>query len=398
MTRFLFVVPPLVGHTNPLVGVAGELARRGHEVAWAGYGDQIRRLAGADARVFETEMPDAGTTRGPKLIGPAAFQFLWEKFFSPLAALMAPGVEAAVEEFAPDVVVSDQHAVAGALVAERRGIPYVTSVTTSAELTDPLSSMPKVEAWLQGMFKTLREEFGNPEHTTDPRYSPHGIVAFTGRALLGDTPLPGGDIRLVGPAIAPRAAQSDFPFAELDPARRKVLVTLGTANIDASERFLGVALEALDGLGESVQGIVADPGGLLAGRPEGIPSNVIVREYVPQLDLLPHLDAVVCHGGHNTVCESLWHGVPLVLAPIRDDQPIVAGQVVDAGAGVRVRFNRVDAPRLAKAIESVLDPSGGHKAAAEAASGSFRTAGGVEAAADHLDDIAARTANIQAAG
>lgn len=52
MTRFLFVVPPLVGHTNPLVGVADELTRRGHRVAWAGYPDQIRRLAGEDTEVF----------------------------------------------------------------------------------------------------------------------------------------------------------------------------------------------------------------------------------------------------------------------------------------------------------------------------------------------------------
>ena len=36
VTRFLLVVPPLVGHINPLIGVADELARRGHEVAWAG--------------------------------------------------------------------------------------------------------------------------------------------------------------------------------------------------------------------------------------------------------------------------------------------------------------------------------------------------------------------------
>ena len=43
----------------------------------------------------------------------------------------------------------------------------------------------------------------------------------------------------------------------------------------------------------------------------------------------------VTHGGHNTVCEALAHGLPLVVAPIRDDQPTVAAQVVQAGAGVR---------------------------------------------------------------
>lgn len=389
MTRFLFVVPPLVGHINPLLGVADELTRRGHRVAWTGHPDQIHRLAGADAVVFETRMPDVGLKRSPKLTGPAAFRFLWEEFFAPLAGLMAPGVDSAVEAFGPDVIVSDQHAVAGALVAERRGIPYVTSVTTSAELTDPLSSMPKVDAWLKGLFRSLREEFGDPAESVDPRYSPHGIIAFTSRALLGDVPLPNDRVQLVGPAIAPRATRSDFPYGELDPDRRKVLVTLGTANVDAGARFLGEAVTALDALRETVQGIVVDPGGLLAELPGGVPEGVIVREYVPQLDLLAHLDAVVCHGGHNTVCESLWNGVPLVLAPIRDDQPIVAGQVVDAGAGVRVRFNRVDAVRLGAAIESVLDASGGHRAAAEAIGRSFRAAGGVLAAADQLDRTAA---------
>jgi zeaxanthin glucosyltransferase len=401
VTRFLFVVPPLVGHTNPLLGVAAELTRRGHRVAWAGHGDQIRRLAGADTEVHETSMPDSTLRRPPALTGPAAFRFLWEDFFAPLAGLMAPGVDAAIREFGPDVVVADQHAVAGALSAERHGIPYVTSVTTSAELTDPLSSMPKVDAWLKGIFASLREEFGDVRRSDDPRFSPHGIIAFTGRALLGNAPLPWDGVHLVGPAIAPRAPQCDFPYGELDPARRKVLVTLGTANADAGGRFLGEAVAALEALRETVQGIVVDPGGLLAERQErqgGPEPGLLVREYVPQLELLPHLDAVVCHGGHNTVCESLWHGVPLVLAPIRDDQPIVSGQVVDAGAGVRVRFNRVDAARLASAIGTVLDPEGGHRAAAERIGGSFREAGGARAAADHLDRIAARPSNYQAAG
>ena len=109
---------------------------------------------------------------------------------------------------------------------------------------------------------------------------------------------------------------------------------------------------------------------------------------MPQLDLLPHLDAVVCHGGHNTVCESLWHGVPLVLAPIRDDQPIVAGQVVDSGAGVRVRFNRATEAHLTTAVERVLTDES-FRAAAMRISRSFQAAGGSTAAADHLERLRA---------
>ena len=62
----------------------------------------------------------------------------------------------------------------------------------------------------------------------------------------------------------------------------------------------------------SVYEVVAPDGMLDITAP-----NVLVRPSVPQLELLPHLDAVVCHAGHNTVCEALAHGVPLVVAPIR---------------------------------------------------------------------------------
>lgn len=210
MTRFLLVVPPLVGHTNPLAAVAGELLARGHEVAWAGYGEQIRALAGPRAEVFECAMPDSGLSRPPGLAGPAAFQHLWEKFFVPLGDLMAPGVDAAIDAFRPDAVFTDQHAVAGALVAERRGIVHVTSATTSAELVDPLAELPKVGAWLDDLLGGLRARVGDPSASGDPRFSPHGVIAFTGRELVGDKPLPSEHVHLVGPAVAPRAGVRTF--------------------------------------------------------------------------------------------------------------------------------------------------------------------------------------------
>ena len=73
-----------------------------------------------------------------------------------------------------------------------------------------------------------------------------------------------------------------------------------------------------------MQAIIVGPPDLLPDPP----GNVLVVPSVPMLALLPRLDAVISHGGMNTVCETLAHGVPLVLAPIRHDQPVVASQVV----------------------------------------------------------------------
>lgn len=379
MARFLFVVPPLVGHVNPAAGVAAELTARGHEVAWAGHDELLWHLVGPDALVFACAVPPA-PERPAGLKGPAALRFLWQDFLVPLADAMAPGVGAALDAFEPHVVVADQQALAGGLLAEARGLPWVTSATTSAELADPLAGMPKVADWVTGLLADLRGRIAGGRGSADPRFSPHGVLAFTTRELLGAVTL-SPRVRLIGPALGSRPSTTDFPWEWLDPLRPTVLVSLGTANTEAGAGFLTAAAAAF--AGTSTRAVVVDPGGVL----DTVPPNVLVCPRVPQLPLLSRVDAVLCHAGHNTVCEALWHGLPLVVAPIRDDQPIVAAQVVAAGAGVRLRFGRADADRIAAAVEEVLtEPS--YRRAAETVAASFHAAGGGAAAAGHLEQLA----------
>jgi UDP:flavonoid glycosyltransferase YjiC (YdhE family) len=75
-----------------------------------------------------------------------------------------------------------------------------------------------------------------------------------------------------------------------------------------------------------------------------------------------------------------------VVAPIRDDQPVVAGQVEDAGAGVRVRFGRVTVQKLASAVDSVLDEPR-YRVGAQRIRTAFRSAGGARAAALRLGEL-----------
>ncbi|MGP3926280.1 glycosyltransferase [Streptomyces sp. 8N616] len=398
MSRFLFVVPPLVGHINPTIGVGAELAARGHQVAWAGMPEFVGQLAGGGAVVFRCagqRLGEGGAVRPPDVRGPGALKFLWERFLVPLAEEMAPGVHAAVEAFRPDVLVADQQTVAGGLIAERLGVPWATSATTSAEFTGALDGMPKIDAWLSGLLHELRGRIGDPDATADPRFSPHLVLAFTTEELAGRASRAGERIRYVGPSIAARPVAPGFPWEWLDPARPTVLTTLGTANADAGARFLAECREAGRSRADRLQMMIVDPAGSLgtpsctSAGPED--KDILVLPSVPQLPLLERVGAVVCHAGHNTVCEALWHGVPLVVAPIRDDQPVVAAQVVDAGAGIRVRFGRVRAPQLGEALDTVLHEPG-HRTAAERVGASFRAAGGAAAAATHLEQLAVEVA------
>jgi zeaxanthin glucosyltransferase len=386
VSRFLFVVPPLVGHINPTVGVAARLMDAGHDVGWVGPTAGLARLAGPYAAFYPSGQPLPEweiAARPPQLRGFASLKFLWEEFLVPLADGMVPTVDAAVEEFAPDVLLVDQQALAGALVAERRGLPWATSASTSAELISPLSGMPKLEAWLDDLLAGLRARHGDPTASHDLRFSPHLVLAFSTAELVGPV---AGNIQFVGPSINSRPDDTPFPWEELDE-RPVVLVTLGTANTDAGGPFLANAVEALTGLSDRVRGVVVDPTGTLSAK-----GDVLVVSRVPQLALLPRCAAVVCHGGHNTVCEALSNGVPLVVAPIRDDQPIVAQQVVDAGAGVRVRFGRTGAELLRSSIAATVEQSSGYADGARRIQRSFATAGGAVAAMSGLLELSAAAA------
>jgi UDP:flavonoid glycosyltransferase YjiC (YdhE family) len=381
--RFLFVVPPLHGHTNPTLAVGRALAARRHHVAWTGYPDPLRSLLPPDAEmisVFDSmpsEIVNAVSEKSLGLRGASALKFLWEDFQLPLARAMIDGVEKAVDLFKPDVLIVDQQALAGAIVAQRRKLAWATSATTSAELTQPFTALPRVGEWVDGLLRELQRELGAPEGSGDPRFSEHLVVVFTTPELVGQDRSFPEHYAFVGPSLTARPETIPFDWDWLD-ARPRVLISLGTLNAEVGGHFFAAALEAFaDGRRQAI----------LVASPEDVgptPAHVLVQARVPQLELLKHVDAVVCHGGHNTVCETLAHGLPLVVAPIRDDQPVIAEQVARSGAGLRVRFGRLRADALAGAVSRVLEePS--FRSAAQRIQGSFRSAGGAERAAERLE-------------
>ena len=380
MARFLFVVPPLIGHINPTISVARELELLGHDVAWVGHAHPVKARVPDGGRFFELPelMKDdeysAYYARSHGLRGASALKFLWEDFLVPLARAMVAGVERAVDEFHPDAMIVDHQAIAGAMVARQRDLLWATSATTSASIMDPFAELPRVHEWKEKLLQTLMGQVG-VAMTSDVDLSPHLVIAFSTRALCGaDHPFP-GHYHFVGPSITARSETAYFPWRDLDDNRPKVLISLGTLNGEAGARFYREVLEALGD--QNVQMILVAKKELL---PPAIPDNALIRGYVPQLALLPYIDAVVSHGGHNTVAESLAHGIPLVVAPIKDDQPIVAQQVVDAGAGIRVKFGRVRAPALRDAVSRVLHDDSFRRAAARICA-SFDQAGGAPRAA-----------------
>lgn len=379
MSRFLFVVPPLAGHAYPAAAVTTALRERGHDVSWVGSEAGLRPFLGPHVDVHPTGMR---AYRSQADVGVAAVKSLWERFAVPFARNMLPAVDQVVQDYRPDVVVADGLALAGPIVAQRHGLPWAT-LTGTLELSQSLALLPEVDAWIMRQRAAVWAAAGMPGQ--ELRFSPYLVIGFVSRSLMTEVTLP-GHVALVGPALADRPGAPDFPWDWLDPARRQVLVTVGTLAGDLaahSASFYSRVMKALDPLSDQLQVIMVTAPGVIDDRP----GHVLAAERVPLLALMPRLDAVVCHGGLNTVCESLAAGVPLVVAPIRWDQPFNATQVVGSGAGIRVNFGRVSPDHLRVAVQAVLDDPVYRGAAARIAD-TFAEAGGRHRAADLLERLA----------
>jgi MGT family glycosyltransferase len=383
--RILFVVPPMTGHINPTVAVGAELAARGHDVAWAGHPAVLPPLLPLGAQIFPVTADAPGgppmrpADHGRPPVGPGALKFVWESLVMPLGHAMLPGVTEAIARFAPHLVVADQQAIAGAVAARQAGAVWVTSATTPGELLRP-PDMQRVEPWVREQMTAFQLACGVSD-PADLRFSDRLVLVFTTAALIGDTSRFGAQYAFTGPVLVQRPDPgSSFPWEWLDPARRHLLVTLGTLSGAAWPRFSPAVLDALADLGGELQAVLAAP----PGAPT--PPHILLAGHVPQLALLPHMSAVVCHGGQNTVNEALAYGVPLVITPMQHDQLMIAHQVANAGAGIALRFDQLRATGLRDAVLAVLDdPS--YRGAAEAVRDSFAAAGGARTAADRLEQL-----------
>jgi len=83
--------------------------------------------------------------------------------------------------------------------------------------------------------------------------------------------------------------------------------------------------------------------------------NMEGAEFLPQTSILPHVDAVITHGGNNTTTECMWFGKPMVVLPIFWDQHDNAQRVHETGCGLRVPTYTFTDGQLASALSRVLD-------------------------------------------
>jgi UDP:flavonoid glycosyltransferase YjiC (YdhE family) len=85
-----------------------------------------------------------------------------------------------------------------------------------------------------------------------------------------------------------------------------------------------------------------------------VPAHVHGSEFLPQTSILPQADAVLTHGGNNTITECLHFGCPMIVLPLFWDQYDNAQRVQETGFGVRLDTYEHEPEQLLGALDDLL--------------------------------------------
>jgi UDP:flavonoid glycosyltransferase YjiC (YdhE family) len=134
-----------------------------------------------------------------------------------------------------------------------------------------------------------------------------------------------------------------------------IYVTLGSSG---SVTAVPAVVEALADL--PVQVLLASAGRL---RPDRLPPNTHLAEYLPGDLAARRSSVVVTNGGSSTGYQALTEGVPVLGVPFNMDQYLAMTAIAAAGAGVLVRAGTVSAREVRRGILRILDNAAFSRAA-----------------------------------
>ena len=385
MSKIVFFCIPAHGHTNPTLGVVRELVERGHEVWYYSYNMMKEKIETAGAKFiscdeYDTEMkldPKDATRVGKDL----AFS---TKILVDTTLALDDKVCKDMEQLQPDCIVADSMAVWGKAVALKLGIPFVSSTTTFAFNQYSAKIMKQSIGELFGMIFSMPKIQKDIKRLQDKGYPVKNILDIIRNDDKTDT------IVYTSPEFQPCADTFSDKYAFVGPSVRTVTeqiektkekliyISMGTVNND----MLQLYKNCIAAFKETEYQVIMSVGNLVDIESfEELPENISVYTQVDQIAVLSQADVFLSHCGMNSVNESLYYEVPLVMYPQTSEQGGVANRVLQLGAGIQLKKTTPSA--ILEAIEEVMDNFSYQENAVKIADG-FRKCTGAKAAADKI--------------
>ena len=388
MSKILFVNGNLHGHINPTLPIVKELVQRGESVYYFSTKEFQRKLeaAGAIFLDYGTEFNQFLQSFRPH--GDHPFYTLMEYMLA-LDRAVIPIVLKKTEGLQFDCLIHDVMFGGGNILADKLQIPAIASCSSFVMEKPPLPAR-MFELGFHLQLDYLYEELSVAQaewqldtlQISDIFFKRAPLVlVYTSRLFqpLGESFDP--SFLFVGPSIMDRNEVLDFMLDETG-AKKIIYISMGTIIHNCIDFYC----KCFDAFAEKSYQVVMSVGSKTEISSLGkIPDNFIVRNYVPQLEILKHSDAMISHGGLNSVSEALYFEVPVIAIPMSNDQPAIAKRLTELGAGLALKMEEITPDLLYQTVDTVLNHPCFKEHSAEI-SKTFRQAGGYQKAVDEIID------------
>ena len=385
MSKIVFFGIPAHGHTNPTLGVVRELVSRGHQVWYYSYHLMREKIESAGATFVPCDDYDMELRLDAKDSARLGKDLAFSaKILVDTTLALDDRVCREMETLKPDCFVADSMALWGKAVAQKLSIPFVSSTTTFAfnrhsakimkqsvgELLKMILSMLRTAKQVRRLqdkgypVKNILDIIGNDDNT-------HTIV-YTSPEFQPSSETFSDNYAFVGPSIRPAVENIEKKRETL------IYISMGTVNND----MLPFYKQCLSAFADTEYQVILSVGDLVSLEDFGeLPENISVYSHVDQIAVLQQADVFVSHCGMNSVSESLYFAVPLVMLPQTAEQGGVAERVRQLGAGVKL--DKTDATSLRQAVNILLTDSS-YQQNARMISEGFRRCSGAKGAADQI--------------
>lgn len=388
MSKIVFFCIPAHGHTNPTLGVVRELISRGHQVYYYSYNmmrDKIQSTGAVFVSCDEYDQEQRLDAKDGARIG-KDLAFSTQILVDTTLALDDTVCEH-MKELNPDCIIADSMAVWGKAVALKLGIPFVSSTTTFAFNQYSAKIMKQSLGQIFGMIFSMSKINKNIKRLQDKGYPVKSVLDIIQNDNNTDT------IVYTSPEFQPCSETFSEKYVFVGPSIRPVenmiekksdkliYISMGTVINDSTEFYK----KCIEALANTKYQVIMSVGNLINIEDLGaVPDNITISRFVDQIAVLSQADVFLTHCGMNSVNESLYYKVPLVMLPQTSEQDGVATRVEQLGAGVRLKH--INAKAIRETIESVLNTKSYYEQASKI-SQSFHKCTGAKGAADKIEQM-----------
>lgn len=389
MSRVLFFSVPAYGHVNPTLGLASELVKHGESIDYS-CTPQFRERIEKTGAVYKNygdfrdeNISFAAVNQNTQ----ASIQYMIEMCKQTPSVLRK--ILDDIGDTKYDYIVKDSAYVLGTLIAKIKKLPVVTSFALFTHPEDNQKYDKTVDydqlisdKQLLKAYESMREELSGQYGVDIP---PIEVMFFDKGNLnivhtssyFWDSPHFDDSFVYIGPPVYDRKEDIDFPFDKLKN-KKVIYISLGTV-YNNHENIYNLFFQAFG----NTDYTVVMPAFKINTDHFKIPANFIVRDFVPQSEVLKYASAAITHAGMNTLSDLIWNEVPFVSIPFISDQPVNAQRAQELGASISL-FNKELTPELIRdSIETVMTGQS-YAAGIRKIADSFRSAGGYEKAVDEI--------------